>query len=616
MSNIQMIALSKLVPGRRNVRKTRPAMSINELAASIAAHGLLQNLVVAETDTGRFSVEAGGRRLRALRKLAKAKTIAGNTAIACRVIPFDDAVEVSLAENVQREPMHPADEIEAFAELAEAGHGPEAIGSRFGVTGAHVARRLKLARVSPRLITALKTDEIDLDQLSALAFSDDHALQESAFFDAPHWQRTPEQLKARVTQAHVAETDKLARFVGVDAYVDAGGAVASDLFAEESEARYLSDRNLLLRLAEAKLQPTLEDTKNEGWGFVEVSLDGVAWTLFPERVRERRRPLTGAEAMEQERLYARLEAAEDDADIERIECEIEALAPATWDLDEIALAGAVITLSHSGEIRIERGLVRSEQIKALKALRRAKGSSENGAECEVEGQTTVSDNNAKPTIPAKLVEELLAHKTLGLRTAIVDAPDLAIRLLAFSLASAFIGEPWSTCLAVKVESADVSKSITRTDSKAADELKELQSIWRSRLPTNAADLWTYIASMDQRIVLELIAVLVVDGIDLRRSGPLTGLETRQALGQSLCDATRLDMTKYWTASLRSYFDHVRKDALIDALIEANPGLDRAALTKAPRKELLARAKRSFKSSNWLPPVLRTSAEGSLRIAAE
>ena len=45
MTDITMIALSKLVPGQRNVRKTKPAMSIDELAASIAAHGLLQNLV-------------------------------------------------------------------------------------------------------------------------------------------------------------------------------------------------------------------------------------------------------------------------------------------------------------------------------------------------------------------------------------------------------------------------------------------------------------------------------------------------------------------------------------------------------------------------------------------
>ena len=227
-----------------------------------------------------------------------------------------------------------------------------------GVNGTHVARRLRLARVSPRLIEALKKDEIDLDQLGALAFTDDHALQEKAFFDAPEWQRTPEQLKARVTQAHVAETDKLARFVGIDAYVEAGGAVASDLFADEDETQFLADRDLLVRLAEAKLEPIVTEVQAEGWAFVGISIDGVAWSQFPERVRERRRDLTTDETAEQERLYAKLDETEDEAEIEKIEAAIDALAPAQWEDDEVALAGAIVTLNHSGDIKVERGLVR------------------------------------------------------------------------------------------------------------------------------------------------------------------------------------------------------------------------------------------------------------------
>lgn len=613
MTDITMIALSKLVPGQRNVRKTKPAMSIDELAASIAAHGLLQNLVVSEADKGRYSVEAGGRRLKALRKLAKAKTIPGNEPIPCRVVPLDDATEVSLAENVQREPMHPADEIEAFAQLAEAGHGPEAIAGRFGVNGTHVARRLRLARLSPRLIEALKKDEVDLDQLGALAFSDDHALQEKAFFDAPEWQRTPDQLKARVTQAHVAETDKLARFVGVDAYVEAGGAVASDLFADEDETRFLADRELLVRLAEAKLEPIVTEVQAEGWAFVEISIDGVAWSQFPERVRERRRDLTTDEAAEQERLYAKLDETEDEAEIEKIEAAIDALAPAQWDEDEVALAGAIVTLSHSGDIKVERGLVRVEDVKALRALRRKRTTSDHGgADADAEPAAA-----PKPAVPAKLLDELLAHKTLGLRVAIIDSPALALRLVTFSLAASFMGDASASCLAIAVDHVDVGRSITRAESKAAEEFAEIGAVWRSRLPANPEELWAYVSSMDEPMLLELIAVTIAAGIDLRRVGPLSGVEARHALGQTLCDRAGLDMTKYWKASVESYFEHVRKDAVVEALMEANPKLDRAALEKAPKKELLTRAKRAFKQGPWLPSPLRTSAAAApLAIAAE
>ena len=610
MTDINMIALPKLVPGRRNVRKTKPAMSIDELAASIATHGLLQNLVVSEAEKGRYSVEAGGRRLKALRKLAKAKTIPGNEPIPCRIVPLDDAIEVSLAENVQREPMHPADEIEAFAQLAEAGHGPEAIAGRFGLNSTHVARRLRLARVSPRLIEALKQDEVDLDQLGALAFTDDHALQEKAFFDTPEWQRTPEQLKARVTQAHVAETDKLARFVGVDAYVEAGGAVATDLFADEDETRFLADRQLLVRLTETKLEPIVTEVQGEGWAFVEISIDGVTWSQFPERVRERRRELTADEAAEQERLYAKLDETEDEAEIEKIEAAIDRLASAQWDEDEVALAGAIVTLSHSGEIKVERGLVKMEDVKALKTLRRKRTLSTDGEHAEVA-------TAPRPAVPAKLLDELLAHKTLGLRVAIIDSPALALRLVAFSLASALMGDASASCLAISVEHIDVGRSITRAESKAADELAEIASVWRSRLPANSEELWAYVASIDEPLLLELIAVTIASGIDLRRVGPLSGMQARQGLGQLLCDRVGLDMTKYWKASVDSYFEHLRKDAVVEALMEVNPKLDRAALEKAPKSEVLTRAKRTFKQSNWLPVPLRTASEmASVAIAAE
>lgn len=76
------IALSKLIQCDANVRKTFSKDGFAELAASIAAHGLMQNLTVRpETGldgapTGRYEVLAGGRRLAALTRLARQKRIA------------------------------------------------------------------------------------------------------------------------------------------------------------------------------------------------------------------------------------------------------------------------------------------------------------------------------------------------------------------------------------------------------------------------------------------------------------------------------------------------------------------------------------------------------------
>ena len=69
MMTIDMIPLNKLVPSPANVRKTGALISIEELAASIAAHGLLQNLQVRPGDNGKYEVVAGERRLAALKRL-------------------------------------------------------------------------------------------------------------------------------------------------------------------------------------------------------------------------------------------------------------------------------------------------------------------------------------------------------------------------------------------------------------------------------------------------------------------------------------------------------------------------------------------------------------------
>src|ERR1700733_10690962 len=113
------IPLSKLVPSPLNVRR-HPHSKIEALADNIFAIGLLHNLTVKverdekESETGRFEVMAGGGRLLALKLLASRKRIAKNAPIRCNVRDGGSGREVSLAENVMREELHPADQFEAF----------------------------------------------------------------------------------------------------------------------------------------------------------------------------------------------------------------------------------------------------------------------------------------------------------------------------------------------------------------------------------------------------------------------------------------------------------------------------------------------------------------------
>jgi ParB family transcriptional regulator, chromosome partitioning protein len=264
--NIEIIPLNKLVPSSANVRKTGTGIGIDELAASISAHGLLQNLQVRATPRGTFEVIAGGRRHAALKLLAKQKSMARDEPIGCNVLQDgEDATEISLAENVIRVDMHPADEFEVFKRLADAGKPPEDIAAHYGVSALVVRQRLKLAAVSPALMQAYRDEEMTLEHLMAFTVSDDHAAQEAAWRELPEWNRNAKAIREHLTRAQVRDSDPRVRFVTLQAYEAAGGTVISDLFKEQN---YVVDVALLDRLCAEK--PEAEAVRGEGWKWVEI----------------------------------------------------------------------------------------------------------------------------------------------------------------------------------------------------------------------------------------------------------------------------------------------------------------------------------------------------------
>ena len=151
MSNKQQtIALHRLTAWKGNVRKTGPKEGLEELVASISAHGLLQSLIVRETPDGNFAVVAGRRRLMALKLLAKTGKLAPDFPVPCHVVAGEaDASEISLAENVVRVAMHPADQFEAFRTVIDNGATVAYVAARFGVSEDMVEKRLKLGRPHP-----------------------------------------------------------------------------------------------------------------------------------------------------------------------------------------------------------------------------------------------------------------------------------------------------------------------------------------------------------------------------------------------------------------------------------------------------------------------------------
>lgn len=180
-SSLQLIPLNKLRASPRNVRRKDRKADIDALAASIAACDLLQNLCVVATAEDMFEVDAGGRRLAALKKLARDKVIARDFPVPCNVVALEEGREVSLMENIHRIGMDAIDEVDAFSALIAEGKSADGIAHHFGVTRRHVDQRLALSGLSPKIKAAWKRGDLTLDVARAFCLVEDHAQQEAVF---------------------------------------------------------------------------------------------------------------------------------------------------------------------------------------------------------------------------------------------------------------------------------------------------------------------------------------------------------------------------------------------------------------------------------------------------
>lgn len=287
---MKLIHWSNLVASPQNVRKHKTG--IESLAASIAADGLIHNLVVTEREDGKSPVIAGERRRRAIIQLVRAGTWPRDTHIPCEVRDNEDATAVSYAENAQRVAMHPADAIRAFATLAAEGKDEAAIAHRYGYDPREVRRMLALASLSKRILNALAADKIDLATAQAFTITDDHKRQEKVLRVA----RTAHEVRRRLTETKVTTGHRLFRFVGTDAYLEAGGGITRDLFVKDDEG-YADDPALVQQLADAKFQrevmerPFFSLQKRKRLKPIEYSSpDGEAWDKWKRCRRTAWRP--------------------------------------------------------------------------------------------------------------------------------------------------------------------------------------------------------------------------------------------------------------------------------------------------------------------------------------
>ena len=382
---IREVPLSRLALAPENVRKT-PADPIAEaeMKASIATHGLLENLVVrmdGPADAGAYAVVAGGRRLAAMKALAEDGTIDADHPVPC-LVAADPAMagELSLAENIVRIAMHPADQVIAFSKLADAGLSVGSIAARFGTAERLVEQRLRLGNVAPDLLDAYRADEIDLEVLKAFSVTPDHARQMAAWEQVAGQGYRPSawQVKRLLTEERIPGTSAVARFVGVEAYEAAGGKVLRDLFSNDDDsAVWFDDPALLNNLATEKLR-IFKDELETRWKWASAMVE-VDWNttarcgrIYPEPAE--RTPEEQAEIGKLEARQGVLAELDDDAWTEELVREAETIeerldeieggieARAVYRREYLGIAGCIATIAQDGTLQVIEGLVAPEDM--------------------------------------------------------------------------------------------------------------------------------------------------------------------------------------------------------------------------------------------------------------
>lgn len=150
-SGLLMVPLKAISPNPHQPRSTVDQEKLEELAASIREHGLIQPLIVTETSAGEYALIAGERRWRAA-------TLAGleKLPVVVKEASPQEMLEMAIIENVQRDDLNAIEEAVAYQQLIdEFGMTQEIVARRVGKSRPTVANLVRLLKLGPDIQAAV-----------------------------------------------------------------------------------------------------------------------------------------------------------------------------------------------------------------------------------------------------------------------------------------------------------------------------------------------------------------------------------------------------------------------------------------------------------------------------
>jgi ParB family chromosome partitioning protein len=574
--------LSQLRLSPLNQRRVKPS-AVEAMADDIDAHGLLQNLVAYEDD-GLLWVFAGGRRYRALKALVKRKRIKSSDTFPVELRTKEEAIELSLAENFQREDMHPADSIRAFAALRDTGMDAEEIAARFGQAVSFVYKMLRLSALAPALIDLIAKDQLSLEAARSLTLTDDHDMQVKVCKAANGHAHT---IRRMLTTEKVDTTSGAFIFIGREAYEAKGGTVTIDLFSQGVEG-FADQPELVQELAEEKLDTIADEYRAVGWHEVRATLERPYDLYMKGSMYPATREPTEDEATRLAAIDAEIEAiaeaeGEDSKRIEPLSDERDAITEGFrgFNAEQVAVGGVALWVSHDGSLG--------------KSFYRAKA----------EPKPKATSDGPTPLYSNSLFADLSRIKTQIVQEAVAADPALALDIMLDSLAGQLLHGAHGYQMALEVQAKPVATDVG-DELMATSDVRPVEETMATRFASIPAEgRFEAIRSMepdDKMVLLAGLVAMTVDGTVFAGGSP----GQRHHHFEQIARATGVDVAARWSAPI-ALFDKMRRAAMIDLLREevGAPSAENCASIK--KKADLAVNVSERLPANWLPAPMKIGA---------
>lgn len=633
MSIIQ-IPLAKLHLSPANVRKNDSQLFIDELAANIAENGLLQNLVVAPMakPKGHYCVTAGGRRLRAMNRLIELGQWAKDVNVDCRSLQGDAAQqsEVSFAENFMQLKMTVTDEIRAFKHFINEGSDVVGIARRLGLTRRHIEARLRLADLAEPIFAALDEGTITLDIAKAYASTASHERQLMVWEQmANHWQgNNADTIRRMIAHASLPSTSPIARYVGEEAYREAGGRIESDLFQTETGDKWL-DSEIALRIAGEKLQAFAVEVATEtGYGWVRPlvgtrvdhaaveALHPVQVEVAPLSEEEQARIATIAEEMAE--IETKFEAGlDDDIDADALEDRFGALEAELVRIqdkpgvvsDEIKPSvGCFVILDAEGMPVIDATLY-SETAPRKQRSTTAAGGNANGSG-DPDGMGEDGEVAIKP-LSQRLIGELSVQRRDILAANIAVNPAVALDLLIFAIADrtpTYGRDERGTTVRAPEPSCYLDAYPASPAFEQLAEIRDgLDTSWTE--PETTVARFEAFAGLDDDAKAGWLAYVVAKSLEPSIGGARIGHQgpSSNDLHDHLAGLMQIEAAQHWRPTAANYFDRVGKQQLLRHITDIGGTTMAASYMASKKGDLSQTCEKLFAGETIVAPEVKAAA---------